>query len=179
MIRRLLQLAALLASPLAAHAAEHHGTVTFNNLPIPGVTVTATNGAGTQSTTITAITDQQGLYTFPDLPPGTWTLTLQMQLFAPQTQQITVGAETPADHWELKLLPLPEIMAQATTQTQTLAVTPPVTASAKPNEKVPEAPRPSTQPDEPRPSDGLLINGSFQQRRHQPVLARSGLRQQP
>ena len=144
LIRRSLQLAALCLCTLAARAAEHHGTVTFNNLPIPGVTVTATNGTTTQ----TAVTDQQGLYSFPDLPPGIWKLTLEMQLFAPQTQQLTIALD--ADHlsrtWELKLLPTAEIMALATVQTSTptLAVTPPPAQSGKPTEKAstPEGPRP-------------------------------------
>jgi len=54
-------LAGLALSSLAA--AEHHGQVSFNGLPVPGVTVTATAG----DKKFVAVTDQQGAYWFAEL----------------------------------------------------------------------------------------------------------------
>ena len=60
-------------------ASEYHGQVTFNDLPIPGVTVTATQGSKKVST----VTDIQGAYSFPDLADGNWSIQLEMLGFAP------------------------------------------------------------------------------------------------
>ena len=87
---------------------EYHGQVTFGGLPAPGATVTATQG-GKQLVTIT---DQQGLYSFPDLADGKWTIEVEMTGFAIIKQEIVIGPNTPAGKWELKLLPLDQIKAQ-------------------------------------------------------------------
>ena len=47
-------------------AAEHHGTVKFGGLPVPGATVTATKGDKKLVTT----TDENGRYAFADLSDG-------------------------------------------------------------------------------------------------------------
>jgi uncharacterized GH25 family protein len=60
----------------ALTAAEHHGQVAFGGLPLPGATVTAIQGGRN----FTAVTDQQGLYSFPDLPDGVWTIRVEMLL---------------------------------------------------------------------------------------------------
>lgn len=90
-------------------AAEHHGQVKFGGLPVPGATVTAVQG----EKKLVAITDPQGNYSFPDLPDGVWTLQVEMPCFAPAKQDIAVAAGAPAAEWELKLLPLSEIHAEA------------------------------------------------------------------
>jgi len=54
----------LLMAVLNLAAVEHHGRVTFNGLPVPGVTVTATEGGKR----LTAVTDQQGAYAFRTSP---------------------------------------------------------------------------------------------------------------
>ena len=59
---------ALILLALSTLAAEYRGQVQFGGLPVPGVTVTATRG----EQTLTAVTDPQGAYGFPDLPVGTW-----------------------------------------------------------------------------------------------------------
>jgi hypothetical protein len=88
-------------------AAEHHGQVMFSVLPVPGVTVTAIQG----DKRLVTVTDAQGLYTFPELQDGVWTLQVEMLCFSPSKQEVTVAAGAPGLEWELKLLPLNEINA--------------------------------------------------------------------
>ena len=88
-------------------AAEHHGQVMFGGLPVPGVTVTAIQG----DKQLVTVTDAQGLYTFPELQDGVWTLQVEMLCFSPSKQEVTVAAGTPALEWELKLLQFNEINA--------------------------------------------------------------------
>jgi hypothetical protein len=100
----IMALALLLPDVSALAATEHHGQVTFGGLPVPGATVTATQG----DKSLTAITDAQGVYTFPDLPDGVWAMRVEMLGFATQTQDITVPSQA-SPVWELKLLPFEEI----------------------------------------------------------------------
>ena len=53
--------------------------VKFAGLPVPGATVTATMG----DKKLVAVTDPQGIYTFPDLPDGVWNLQVEMLCFTP------------------------------------------------------------------------------------------------
>src|SRR5579871_3907309 len=89
--------------------AEHHGQVTFGGLPVPGATVTATQGART----FVGVTDQQGSYSFPDLPDGTWTFRVEMLLFATVQRDVTIAPGAPGDEWELTLLPAEQLKAVA------------------------------------------------------------------
>ena len=99
-------LAWLAVSGLAA--AEHHGQVTFNGLPVPGATVTATGG----DKRFVAVTDQQGAYSFPDLADGVWTIQVEMLCFTTIKQEVAVAPDAPSPVWELKVLPLEEIHAE-------------------------------------------------------------------
>src|SRR5271163_543638 len=124
-------------------AAEHHGLVTFNGLPVPGATVTATlNGKS-----FSAITDQQGLYSFPDLVEGTWNLEVEMSGFATAKQDFVAGANAQTAKWELKLLPLDQMQAQ------TQSAPPP--AAAKPETKSETKPENATAQPAPKPDDEL------------------------
>jgi hypothetical protein len=58
---RCLCLMSCLAIGAAATASEYHGQVAFGGLPVPGATVTATQG----ERKFVAITDQQGIFSFP------------------------------------------------------------------------------------------------------------------
>src|SRR6266496_1204050 len=60
-------------------ASEHRGQVRFAGLPVPGVTMTASLG----EQRFVAITDPQGVYTFPDLTDGIWKIQAEMLCFAP------------------------------------------------------------------------------------------------
>jgi trimeric autotransporter adhesin len=173
-------LAGLFVSALAA--SEHHGQVKFGGLPLPGATVSATaNGK-----TFTAITDPLGVYAFPDLPDGTWTIQVDMLCFATIKQEVTVAPAAPAAVWELKLLPISEMNAVASTAEPVAPARPPeVTRTRKSKSTPPPANTPggfqrtdvnasatpsaadsSPAPTEAstdlaqKPTDGLLINGS-------------------
>jgi len=88
---------AILTTCIVAEASEHHGQVTFGGLPLPGATVTATQG----DRKFVAVTDQQGQYSFPDLTDGAWTIEVEMQCFEPLKQNLTVGpgAQPSASIW--------------------------------------------------------------------------------
>src|SRR5580700_4987419 len=108
-----------LAFSAFASASPYRGVVTFGGLPLPGATVTATQG----TKTFTAVTDQAGAYAFDDLPDGTWTIEVQMELFSPIHIDVTVASNTPAGAWDLKLLPTDQITAEAqTTKPPTIVV---------------------------------------------------------
>jgi hypothetical protein len=99
-------LAWLAVSGLAA--AEHHGQVNFNGLPVPGATVTAAGG----EKKLIAVTDQQGAYSFADLADGVWTIQVEMLCFETIKQEVAVSPDAPSPVWELKVLPLEEIHAE-------------------------------------------------------------------
>ncbi len=146
-----------------AHAAEQHGQVTYNGLAVPGAVIRATNGAQTFST----VSDQQGNYSFPDLPNGSWKIEVEMSFFSTLEQTITVAANSegminPGIHWELKMLPLDQVLAKT-------KVVPVETKAAMLREETPEkpgAPKPAktevarSAEEAPQSNDGLLVNGS-------------------
>src|SRR6266568_8340034 len=92
-----------------AAAAEHRGLVKFGGLPLPGASVTATQG----EKTLGAITDAQGAYSFADLAEGVWKMRVEMLCFEPVEQDVTVKTGEPGPQWELKLLPFETIKASA------------------------------------------------------------------
>src|SRR5580658_10702540 len=100
-------LAAGWLSALILLASEHHGQVTFGGLPIPGVSVTATQG----EKKVVAITDGMGGYSFPDLSDGVWTIQVEMSGFTTLKQDVTVAAGGAGSTWELKLKSLSEMQA--------------------------------------------------------------------
>ena len=87
---------------------EYHGQVTFGGLPVPGATVTATQGAKK----FTAISDQGGVYRFDDLSDGDWKIEIEMQCFSTVHADVTVAANAPAGNFELTMLPADELMAR-------------------------------------------------------------------
>ena len=155
-MRRLLYsvclLAALALSRLAA-ASPWHGQVNFAGLPLPGATVTVTQGAKTLSTT----TDQGGLYTFNDLPDGAWTIDIAMLCFKPIRADVTISPTAPPGKWDLTLLPLEEIARLATLPPTPLPALAPAPAATKATNNTPvEIPKPS----EDASQQGFLVNGS-------------------
>jgi trimeric autotransporter adhesin len=158
---------AWLVFPRVAAASEYHGQVIFGSLPVPGATVTATQ-TGKKFVTIT---DQNGLFSFPDLPDGTWTVEVAMQGFATLKQDELIAPDVPPAKLELSMLPLDQIKAE----TKPPTVPPPVpniaplAAPAAPSPKGEAATPPNKKPSEIAPSDedlnqqasdGFLINGS-------------------
>jgi hypothetical protein len=98
-------LIALMAFSPVLSATEHYGQVGFTGLAVPGATVTATQG----DKQIVTTTDQSGVYRFPDLAEGTWTIKIEMRGFAPLSRDVNVIAGAQAAVWELALLPFEEI----------------------------------------------------------------------
>src|SRR5262245_12085116 len=84
--------------------AEHHGQVMFGGVPVPGATVTATQG----DKKYVVITDQQGGYSFPELSEGPFMVQVEMLGFSTIEQEVT----TPTAEFELKMLPIEEIHAE-------------------------------------------------------------------
>lgn len=97
----------VLLSAGAQFAAEHHGLVKFGGLPVPGATVTVTQG----NKKLVAVADPQGAYSFADLADGIWKIRVEMLCFAGMEQEISVAPNAPSPQWELKLLPMDEIKA--------------------------------------------------------------------
>src|SRR5438477_1569742 len=100
---------AVLASCSLLAAAEHRGLVKFSGLPVPGATVTAVQA----DKRLTAVTDQQGTYSFADVADGNWTIKVEMLCFAPVEREVAIAPGAPAPEWELKMLPFDEIKANA------------------------------------------------------------------
>ena len=155
---RLLCALLCVAVAVPALASAYHGQVTFNGLPVPGVSVTLTQG----STGFATITDARGNYSFPDLHDGLWTLQIEMTGFATIRQSIAVAPNARATQIDLKLLPPGTLKADVETSTS-----PPPSAPAS----IAKTPSPPEKPATPAPpesdadlrqraADGLLINGS-------------------
>ena len=98
----------LLCTSCLAAASEYHGQVTYGGLPVPGATVTATQGGKKVTTT----SDQGGVYNFDDLPDGQWKLQIEMQCFSTIQAEVTITPDMPLGKWELTPLPLDQLMAQ-------------------------------------------------------------------
>lgn len=157
-IRLLCVLSWLTASTLAV-ASEYRGQVTFGGLPVPGATVTATQG----NTSFSTITDAQGDYSFADLKDGSWKIEVAMQCFATIEQDVMIAPHASAAQWSLKLLPPEELKTQVKSQmprtlsAASTAVPQAKSPQAKPQENAPAPPNDALSQ---RAADGLLINGS-------------------
>src|ERR1700722_17521976 len=87
---------ALLLGSLAARASEYHGLVTFNGLPVPGATVTVTQGGKRRVT----VTDTQGRSSLPKLTDGAATIDVEMTGFAAIKQDVTIAPNVAMGKWE-------------------------------------------------------------------------------
>ena len=121
---------AALALPALAAGSQYHGQVTFHGWPVPGATVTVTQGTKNVST----VSDQGGLFTFTDLVDGPARVEIEMQGFSTLAAEVTITPNTPAAKFELTLLPLNQMMARTK-----LAPNPPPTASSAAATKKPAA----------------------------------------
>ncbi len=82
---------------LAVSGADHGGTVTFGELPLPGATVTISRGNDSRTT----ITNTQGAFLFRDVADGTWKIRVEMQLFETQEREVVVVPAS-LSAWEMK-----------------------------------------------------------------------------
>ena len=112
-------LVAMLPLAVAMLGAEYHGTVKFNNLPMPGATVTATQG----DKKLSAVSDENGVFSFPDLPDGTWSLQVDALGFTTIKQDVAPGGGLPGPAFEMKMLPIDQIDTVAQ-QAPTVTATP-------------------------------------------------------
>jgi hypothetical protein len=121
-------------------AAEHRGVVTFGGLPLPGATVTASQG----DKKVATVTDAHGLYSFADLADGVWSMQVEMLCFTPLKRDIAVAPDAPPAEWEMKMLPFDEIKAAAPPPAQASAgPAPAAAANASPNGAASAAPPPA------------------------------------
>jgi hypothetical protein len=96
-----LAMAALLAAPAAAQDARGTITGTVRDASggvIPGATVTITNSA--MGTTVTVVTNEQGLFTAPFLIPGAYRVTAELSGFKKSARDVQLRI---ADRLELDL----------------------------------------------------------------------------
>ncbi|SEG16406.1 Carboxypeptidase regulatory-like domain-containing protein [Bryocella elongata] len=156
--------------PAAALASEFHGHVRYGSVPVPGATVTLTQGDKQFST----ITDSLGIYQFADVPDGTWKISISLRGFAPMDNTVTVAANAPQGDFTLDMLAMPELLAMAQPEAapapkplqpraaETKDEARPKAADAKTAKpEGPQAPQPpAPSEDSDRANDGLLINGS-------------------
>jgi hypothetical protein len=94
-------LATVLVAAVSLIASQHQGVVTFHGLPVPGAVIALKEG----DVTLTTTTDDNGAYSFPNVPDGTWNLDVSMTGFATITREVVVSTGAPAAAWDLKLLP--------------------------------------------------------------------------
>jgi len=161
-ISHFLALVSLCASTMAA-ATEFHGQVTFGGFPVPGATITATQG----TKKLTTVSDQGGVYNFPDLPDGNWNIKVEMQCFSVAQDDVTVVPNMPAGKWELTLLPIDQLLARSKLM-QAPTISLPVLVARSLEKKPdgssaaaapPEMPKPTEEQSQ-QSSDGFLVNGS-------------------
>src|ERR1700733_9558991 len=152
-------LLAAIAFPRIAAASEYHGQVTFGGLPLPGATVTVTQG----TTKVSVATDQGGLYTIPNLADGPAKIDIEMQCFSTVHADLTISPTTVPGKWELSLLPLDQItkltkLPPAPVPSPSLKPKTPAAPGA-PNENAAELPKPADEASQ-QSNDGFLVNGS-------------------
>lgn len=146
----------LLLLVASASASEFRGRVSFGGVPVPGATVTLVQGANT----VSAVTDAQGFYYFKDVADGTWMMSVKLFGFAPLDQSVTVAKDAAPGTYELSMLPLEQMLAEA----KTVQTAPALQARAETPKSKGEgssqgtAPEPQHRAEE--ADDGLLINGN-------------------
>ena len=142
-------------------ASTYSGQVTFGGLAVPGATITATQGDRKFSVT----SDETGRYRFDDLRDGQWTIEISLQCFAPIHVDVAIPPRTAAGKWELKLLPIQELMALAKPEQpdapaqSTLPAAPDGEAGSGAANAPLDVPKPADDADQ-QSADGLLVNGS-------------------
>jgi len=152
----------MVALSSVARASENHGQVIFNGSPVPGATIVATQG----EKKFVAASGADGTYSFPDLPDGPWKMKIAMTGFATIEQEVTVSPGTPGIQWELKMVPLAQMLTQAkavtvgttTSETASAPVVPEKKDGAKASAPA-ETPKPSPETSQ-QANDGFLVNGS-------------------
>lgn len=110
-------------------AAEHRGAVKAGPAPIPGATVTATQGDHKEVTS----TDEAGGYVFENLAPGKWTIEVEMFGFTKASRELDIAADATTLDWDLKLKPPAATATAAATAAPGPANTTPAAAPGSTN----------------------------------------------
>lgn len=150
---------AVFAFPALAAASQYHGQLSFHGWPVPGATVTVTQG----TTRISTVSDQGGLFTFTDLQEGPARLEIEMQGFATIDADVTITPSVPLAKFELTLLSLEQMMARTkvapTAPSAVNSAAAAKKAAAADASNLPDIPKPQEEANE-QASDGFLVNGS-------------------
>ncbi len=150
---------AFFAFPTSASASQFRGQVTSYGWPVPGATVTVTQGTKKAST----VSDQGGLFAFADLEDGPAMIAIAMQGFSTIEDQLIVAPGMPVGKFELTLLPLEQLMAYAkpapNPQAPPATLPKPPVAAETANTEVPETAKQQEDANE-QSADGFLVNGS-------------------
>jgi hypothetical protein len=150
---------AALSMPAYAAAAQYYGRVTFSGAPVPGVSVTLTQGAKQLST----VTDAGGLFHFDGLADGPAQLKIQMPCFTTVKAEVAIGDHlgdhAPAATWKLTLLPLDKIIALSKLGPSAPSLPPSSVTATGAHAETPDMLRPHT-PENEQAANGLLVNGS-------------------
>src|ERR1035441_5384664 len=123
-IGRLLLVACVVVMGLMA--SEHHGSVKSGGLSVPGASVTATQGDKKVVTT----TDENGVYSFPELADGIWTISIDMLGFEKVSREIGVAVDAPTPVWDLKMQSLEAMTAPPPPPPAPVATAPAATVTA-------------------------------------------------
>ena len=159
LICKLVCAVAFFAFPMRALASQFHGQVASRGWPVPGATVTVTQGTKKAST----VSDQGGLFVFANLADGPATIEIEMQGFSTIEEKLIVAPGMPVGKFELTLLPLEQLMAYAKSAPSpqappiTLPKTPPAAETA--NAEASETAKLQEDLNE-QSADGFLVNGS-------------------
>ncbi len=151
---------------LGLWGAEHHGTVKSGALPIPGASVTVTQG----DKKVTTTTDESGVYEFRDLADGIWSLEIEMFGFAKLSHDIAVAPSAPSPEWQLTVLPLSALKANVTAAAPAAPSQP--AAAAQASDQKP--PRPNFRQ---RPAGAESRSGTGGQPSLRQALAQNGFQQ--
>ena len=166
---RLVCALAMLVAAASAWGTEYHGQVFYGGVPVPGATVTMTQGAKQVAT----VTDEQGIYEFADVADGAWKIEIRMRGFETLTGDVRIapaeanGRGAAQGAWELKLVGLDQMLAQtkatkpeAEPQLAQRAEEPSSDQKLKAGaEPAAPMPQPADENAE-KAADGLLINGT-------------------
>jgi len=151
----------LLCASSMVWAAEYNGLVTFGGFPVPGATVTATQG----SKKVSVVSDAGGVYSFDDLADGQWKIEIEMQCFVKLEAEVTVAQNMAPGKMELTLLPMDQLMARSKATQAPPTLLPNANASADVKKPDAAAAGPAEIPNAPdeqseQSNDGFLVNGS-------------------
>ena len=151
-----------LCTSALARGSSYFGQITFGGLPVPGATVTATQGTKTFSVT----SDEGGVFHFDDLPDGQWKIQITMLCFETIDADVTTTPNMSAAKYELKLLPSEQLQALAKASPPKPAALKPALQAASEKksdggaaQQTPEMPKPPEDANQ-QSSEGFLVNGS-------------------